>query len=173
MNWSKTFPTRLHVNQVKTQIILRVRAVKVFVVRLRTVWIFWYPQCALRRLLLNCANALADLRFRRVHMQMCRKCCDPTQIPSLCKLWTANETKLIISMARIYMDTDIFWLNHVGCNGLLLGASFRLSCSFDTTAEAFSVLFLLRLCFACSGSWYAITEPAKIEIRRVMGTESL
>ena len=66
--------TRLHVCPAKTHISLRTCAVwPVFTVRLYTLCILGYSQSALWRLWSDCADAQADLRLRRAHMQSCRK----------------------------------------------------------------------------------------------------
>ena len=49
------------------------RLIRVFAFRWKTLWIFGYPQSAMRRLWSACADAQADQSLRRAHMQSCRK----------------------------------------------------------------------------------------------------
>ena len=50
------------------------RLIRVFAVRIKTLWILGYPQSVLRRLIR--LHACADC----THMQFCTKCCVPAQI---------------------------------------------------------------------------------------------
>ena len=50
------------------------RLIRVFAVRIKTLWILGYPQSVLRRLIR--LHACADC----THMQFCTKCCVPSQI---------------------------------------------------------------------------------------------
>ena len=53
--------------------------IRVFTVRLKTLWILDYPQRALRRLWSDSADAQVDLSLRWAHRQFCGKCCVPAQ----------------------------------------------------------------------------------------------
>ena len=56
------------------------RLTRVFVARLKTLWIHSYLQSALRKFRSDCADAQADLSLRWAHMHSCRKCCAPAHM---------------------------------------------------------------------------------------------
>ena len=66
------FLTRLRVHPAKAKISLRIR--------MKTLRILGYPQSALRRLRSDCADAQADLRLRKAHIQSCKKCFAPAKL---------------------------------------------------------------------------------------------
>ena len=66
------FPTRLHVRPAKTH---TRRLIRVFAVRLKTLWIL-----GLRRLWSDCSDTQVDLCLRWTRIQYSRKCCVPAQL---------------------------------------------------------------------------------------------
>ena len=81
MSRATAFPIRSQLRSAKTQISPRTRRlIWVFSVRLKMLWIFGYPQTALRRLWPDCADAHANLSLRWALMQCCRKYCAPVRM---------------------------------------------------------------------------------------------
>ena len=56
--------------------------IRVFAVRLETLWILGYPQCPAKN---DQTARMADLSHRWTYMESCRKCCAPAHI----KYWNS------------------------------------------------------------------------------------
>ena len=109
-----TFPSKLHVRPVKTQISLLIHAVwsESFDVRAKTNWILCYQHSALWSFWSDCADVEADLRLRWAYKQLCRKCC--TSVHSyliMVNLWfffnfcTMSKLAVCLSRRSSHWDT--------------------------------------------------------------------